>query len=284
MLDFLNKTYPFNDNLRQHLKLIFGISIVLFLFMLFFQPLELKTTDFNNKLLIIAGFSVITFIFLVLALIIAPSVLPGLFLSGKWSLKRDIILNTCIWAVISVAFIFYARYVAQTTITFYSVSIIILLCLTQVSVIIIRNQFEILKIKLQDALNPNKKPDVTSVEENEPDEIEFVSENKSEKINLQLNEIIMLRSADNYVEIFWEKFGEIKKKLIRQTLQNTEYLLIKYPQIIRCHRTCLFNINYVSKLNIYSQGYKLKLLYIEEEIPVSRQYILKVKEALQDKG
>jgi len=257
--------------------------MVLFLFMLFFQPIELKTTDFNNKLLIIAGFSVITFIFLVLALIISPSVLPGLFLSGKWSLKRDIILNACIWAIISVAFTFYARYVAQTNITFHSVSIIILLCLTQVSVIMITNQFEILKIKLQDALNLNKKPDVTSVEENGPDEIKFVSENKSEKINLQLNEIIMLRSADNYVEIFWEKYGEINKKLIRQTLHNAEYLLIKHPQIIRCHRTCLFNTNFVSKLNIYPQGYKLKLKYIEEEIPVSRQYILKVKEALQTK-
>jgi DNA-binding LytR/AlgR family response regulator len=93
----------------------------------------------------------------------------------------------------------------------------------------------------------------------------------------------MLRSADNYVEVFWEKDGEIKKKLIRQTLQNTEHQLITYPQIIRCHRTCLFNKNYVSKLNIYPQGYKMKLNFIEEEIPVSRQYILKVKEALQIK-
>jgi len=283
MLDFLNKTYPFNDNLKQNLKVIFGICFGLFLFMLFFLPIELLTTDFNNKLLIIAGFSGITFIFLVLALIIAPSALPRLFLSGKWSLKRDIILNACIWAVISVAFTFYARYVAQTNITFHSVFIIILLCLVQVSVIIIANQFEILKAKLQEALNLNKKPDNTSIEINEPEKIEFESENKSEKISLQLNEIIMLRSADNYVEIFWEKEREIKKKLIRQTLHNTEYLLAKYTQIIRCHRTCLFNTNYVSKLNIYPQGYKLKLKYIEEEIPVSRQYLLKVKEALQIK-
>jgi len=283
MLDFLNKSYPFNDNLKQNLKEIIGISLGLFLFILFFQPIELMTTDFNNKLLIIAGFGGITFIFLVLVLIIAPSVLPGLFLSGKWNLKRDIVLNACIWVLISVASTFYARYVGQTNITFHSVFIIILLSLAPVAILIIANQFEILKIKLQYALNLNKKPDKISVEENEPDEIEFVSENKSEKISLQLNKIIMLRSADNYVEIFWEKEGEIKKKLIRQTLQNTENQLIKHSQIIRCHRTCLFNTNYVSKLNIYPQGYKLKLKDIEEEIPVSRQYILKVKEALQTK-
>jgi len=283
MLDFLNKTYPFNDDPKQNLKVIFGISFGLFLFMLFFQPIELMPTDFNNKLLIIAGFSVITFIFLVLALIIAPSVLPRLFLSGKWSLKRDIVLNVCIWAVISVAFTFYARYVAQTNITFHSVFIIVLLCLVQVTIIIITNQFEILKIKLQDALNLNKKPDKISVEENESYEIEFESENKSERFSLPLNKIILLRSADNYVEIFWEKESEIIKKLIRKTLINTEYQLKEYPNFVRCHRTCLVNVDYVSKLNIYPQGYKLRLNFIEEEIPVSRQYILKVKEALQIK-
>ena len=282
MLDFLNKTYPFNDDPKQNLKVIFGISLGLFLFMLFFQPIELMTTDFNNKLLIIAGFGGITFFSLVLALIIAPSVLPGLFLSGKWNFKRDIVLNTCIWVLISVASTFYARYVGQTNITFYSVFVIVFLSLVQVAILIIANRFETLKIKLQSALNLNDKPDITIKEGNEPVEIEFDSDNKFEKISLQLNEIIMLRSADNYVEIFWEKYGEIKKKLIRQTLQNIEYLLIQHPQIIRCHRTCLFNTNYVSKLNIYPQGYKLKLKYIEEEIPVSRQYILKVKEALQE--
>jgi len=283
MQDFLNKTYPFNDNLKQNLKVIFGISFGLFLFMLFFQPLELLSTDFNNKLLIIAGFSGITFIFMVLALIITPSVLPGLFLSGKWNFKRDIVLNTCIWASISVAFIFYAHYVGQAKITFYSVFIIVLLCLTQVSVIIITNRFEILKIKLQDALNLNKKPDKISVEENESYEIEFESENKSERFSLPLNKIILLRSADNYIEVFWEKESEIIKRLIRKTLINAEYQLKEYKNYVRCHRTCLVNVDYVSKLNIYPQGYKLRLNFIEEEIPVSRQYILKVKEALQIK-
>jgi len=281
MLDFLNKSYPFNDDPKQNLKFSIGISLGIFLFILFFQPIDLMTTDFNNKLLIIAGFGGITFFSLILLLIIAPSILPELFMSGKWNFKRDIVLNVCIWVLISVASTFYARYVGKTNITFYSVFVIVFLSLVQVAILIIANRFETLKIKLQSALNLNEKPDKTIKEGNEPVEIEFDSENKFEKISLQLTEIIMLRSADNYIEIFWEKEGEIKKKLIRQTLQNTEYQLTNYPQIIRCHRTCLFNTNYVSKLNIYPQGYKLKLKYIDEEIPVSRQYILKVKEALQ---
>lgn len=283
MLDFLNKTYPFNDDPKQNLKVIIGISLGMFLFILFFQPIDLKTIDFNNKLLIIAGFGGITFFSMVLALIIAPSVLPGLFLSEKWNFKRDMVLNICIWAIISVASTFYARYVGQIKITFYSVFTIVFLSLVPVAILIITNRFEILKIKLQDALNLNKKSDIISVEENEPEKIEFESENTSERFSFPLNKIILLRSADNYIEIFWEKESEITKKLIRKTLINAEYQLREYQNYVRCHRTCLINVDYVSKLNIYPQGYKLKLKYIEEEIPVSRQYILKVKEALQIK-
>ena len=282
MLDFLNKSYPFNDDPKHNLKLSLGLSLGMFLFILFFQPIDLETTDFNNKLLIIAGFGGITFFSMVSALIIAPSVLPGLFLSGKWNFKRDLVLNTCIWAAISVASIFYARYVGQTKITFYSVFTIVFLSLVPVSILIIENRFEILKIKLQEALNLDKKPDKISVEENESDEIEFESENKSERFSLPLNKIILLRSADNYIEIFWEKESEIIKRLFRKTLINAEYQLKEYQNYVRCHRTCLVNMDYVSKLNIYPQGYKLKLNFIEEEIPVSRQYILKVKEVLQE--
>jgi len=202
MLDFLNKSYPFNDDPKQNLKVILGISLGMFLFILFFQPIELTTTDFNNNLLMIAGFSSITFFSMVLALIIAPSVLPGLFLSEKWNFKRDMVLNACIWAMISLASTFYARYIGQTNITFYSVFIIVLLCFIPVVILIIINRFEILKIKLQDALNLDKKPDKISAEENEHEEIEFESENKYERFNLLLNKIILLRSADNYVEIF----------------------------------------------------------------------------------
>ncbi|MCK4345504.1 MAG: LytTR family transcriptional regulator DNA-binding domain-containing protein [Bacteroidales bacterium] len=282
MLDFLNKSYPFNDDLKQNLKVIFGISLGMFLFILFFQPIDLMTTDFNNKLLIIAGFGCITLVILGLTLIIAPSVLPGLFLSGKWNFKRDIVLNTCIWVLISVASTFYARYVGQTNITFHSVSIIVLLSLVPVAILIIVNRFEILKIKLQNALNLSEKPDKTIKEENEPVEIEFESENKSERFSLPLNKIILLRSADNYIEIFWEKESEIIKRLIRKTLINAEYQLKEYKNFIRCHRTCLVNVDYVMKLTGNVQMQKIRLKYIDEEIPVSRQYILKVKEILQD--
>lgn len=283
MPDLFSKPYSFNDKPGQNLKVIFGISLGIFLFILFFQPVKLPTTDFNNMLLIIAGFGAIIFIVMSLVIVIIPFIFPSLFKEGKWNLKRDIILNLIVWALISVAFVFYARYVGQIKITFHSSFILVLLGLAPVALFIVTNQFNILKKKLQYALNLTDKDNIPAETESYSGEIEFLSLNKSEKIKLVFNEIIMLRSADNYVEIFWEKQGEISKKLIRQTLKNIENSLKNYKDIIRCHRTCLVSTNYISKLNVYPQGYKLKMKYIDDEAPVSRQYILKVKEAIKGK-
>ncbi|MCD4737564.1 MAG: hypothetical protein K8R53_16100, partial [Bacteroidales bacterium] len=86
MLKSLNKPYPFFDELVYNLKVIAGISMFLFLFILFFQPVELQDFEFNSKLLIITGFGGITFLLLGLNHILLPSIFPKLFLYGNWRL------------------------------------------------------------------------------------------------------------------------------------------------------------------------------------------------------
>ncbi|MCK5207989.1 MAG: hypothetical protein KAQ79_08210, partial [Cyclobacteriaceae bacterium] len=79
----MNRPYSFNDDLKYNLRLSTGISIGMFLFYLFFQPLDLKNADFNNKLVIIAGFGFITFFILGLNLIFLPYIFPKFFQTGK---------------------------------------------------------------------------------------------------------------------------------------------------------------------------------------------------------
>ena len=79
MKDFLNKPYSFNDDLKYNLRVVTGISFGMFLFYLFFQPIDLKNEDFNNRLVIIAGFGFITFFILGLALIFLPWIFPKFF-------------------------------------------------------------------------------------------------------------------------------------------------------------------------------------------------------------
>ncbi|MCF8347119.1 MAG: LytTR family transcriptional regulator DNA-binding domain-containing protein, partial [Bacteroidales bacterium] len=54
------------------------------------------------------------------------------------------------------------------------------------------------------------------------------------------------------------------------------------PEFIRCHRTSIVNSSYILNMTNSYKGHRLQMLDIEEEIPVSRQYILGIKDVLDD--
>lgn len=283
MLNSLKNPYPFFDELVYNLKVIFGISLFLFLFILFFQPFELRDFEFNDQLLIIAGFGGITFLILCLNNIVLPSIFPKVFLKGNWRLYKDILLNFVSWAFLAIAFNFYARYVGLISITFHLSFRIILLGLIPVVSIIVLHQFKIYKIgfqKIRELVKTTAAPYDLAVPEKE---IEFITENKSENFNVSLSNLVIIKSANNYIEIYVNDNGNIKKKLIRSTLVYAENLLKSHSNIIRCHRTTLVNRDYIVKLVSSSQGVSLQLKNMEEKVHISRQYIMQVKEAIKSR-
>lgn len=280
MLDSLNKKYPFNDDLKMNLKSIVGISLGVFLFLLFFQPLEPQNPDFNNKLLILAGFGAITFILFGLLRIFLPSNFPNSFTSENWTLKKEVFIDLLFLISNSVAFVFFARYVGKIEITFHKTVLILLISLTATIILVIINEYRFLQTQIHKLKSLNQFP----AEDFEPEEnirIEFESENKSEYFQLFLNQIILIKSANNYIEVIYKNEDKIGKRLIRNTLKTTEELFSKYPSLVRCHRSFMVNKNFIQKVSRGTQGLKLVLFDYPREIHVSRQYALKVKEALK---
>jgi len=72
----------------------------------------------------------------------------------------------------------------------------------------------------------------------------------------------------------------LRKKLIRNTLKNIEFFIKQYSNFIRCHRTCIVNMHYIEKLHQDYSSHWITIKGSNEKIPVSRQYLLKLKEAL----
>jgi DNA-binding LytR/AlgR family response regulator len=110
--------------------------------------------------------------------------------------------------------------------------------------------------------------------------IEFPSENSSDKLSLKISEVALIKSADNYVEIIY-KDGEIyKKRLIRNTMKNIEFQIKQYNNFLRCHRICIVNLHYIERINRSNHNHWLTIKGFDEPVPVSRQYLLKLKEAV----
>jgi DNA-binding LytR/AlgR family response regulator len=281
MPGLLNKPYPVTDDLKLNIQSAAGISLGLFLFLLFFQPLDPPTSEFNRKLLILAGFGVIHFLLLVFCRIIIPSVLPGLFQSDKWTIKKEIFLHLLFLILNSVAFTFYARYVGKIGINFHNAVNMVLISGASVAVLVIVNEYKFLKKKVQSIIVPSQNIDIKESVNESINGIEFESENQSERFFLFPEQIILIKSAGNYIEIIYKQNEKVGRRMIRNTLTYAEQLLAKYPFLIRCHRSSVVNINSIQKVNKTAEGLKLNLIDYSRAVNVSRQYVLKVREALE---
>lgn len=281
MLNNLNKPYPFIDDLGFQLKVITGISLGMFLFVLFFQPVSIEGFEFNSKLMIIAGFGGIPFFILSFNQIVLPSIFPRLFLKGNWKLFKEIILQLITWAMIAVAYNFYSRFVGQVILNFDTSFRIILMGLFPMLALLAFNRFSYLKHRLVHVESIAEEAGVLMKRESMDAEITFDSENKSEEFTVNLSSIIFIRSANNYIEIVCSQGEQFQKQLIRSTLKNAEHILKSYGNIFRCHRTTIVNADYVSHLTGNPGNLKLRMTAGDEDLPVSRQYLMVVKQALK---
>ncbi len=272
MFEFLDKPYPFDNVLNAFFRIGFGTALGLFLFILFFQPFELDNTDVNNYILTIAGFSGITFLLIGVLQIILPWSFPKRLNKKNWDLKREIIVQLLLWVLNSVAWAFYIVYVAGVKLSMYLEVKIVLLSLAPPMIILYIKEVRSLRMQV-DGLKVQQR-------EKRQENIELVSENRSEKLSLESGELILVKSAENYVEIQYLAGGTGTKKLLRATFKNIEDQLKPFSQMIRCHRTYIINMDHVIKMHREYGRIYLKMNGIEEDVPVSRQYLLGIKNAL----
>jgi DNA-binding LytR/AlgR family response regulator len=278
----LNRPYPFNDEFKFNLQSVSGITLGLFLFLLFFQPLDPPVTDFNKKLLILSGFALITLSFLSLSRIFLPSVSPNFI--DKWTIKKEIILHLVFLVFNTVAYVFFARYVGLIEITFHLVVNIFLISLAPVAALIIINEYESLKKKLQSLMNQYESFDSEQHDESIDTGIEFESKNQAEHFVLFPEQIILIKSAGNYLEIIYRQKEKVSRRLIRNTLTIIERSVSRYSFLIRCHRSYIVNTGCIYKVHKSSEGLKLELFDYPREVSVSRQYVLRIKEALNQQS
>ncbi|MCX6328902.1 MAG: LytTR family DNA-binding domain-containing protein [Bacteroidia bacterium] len=269
--------------LKKELGHFLSISLGVFLFVLFFQPFPLDRFDFNNRLLFVAGLGAIVFLFMVLVRIVFPWLIQNSHQSNNEHILPSYIGGFIILALSSVAFAFYMRYVGLVSISFYIIIKVVLICLTPTVVLSLCDAFKELKEQNESFIKEKKiiQKQIKKYEEDYLNKsIEFISDNSTEKLNLLIADVAFIKSADNYVEIVYKEGDNFKKKLIRNTLKNIEQQIKPYSNFIRCHRICIVNLYYIEKLKSNYNDYWLTIKGYNEQIPVSRQYLLKIKEAI----
>ncbi len=269
--------------LKEDVGLLTSISLGVFLFILFFQPFPFEGIDLNSNLLFVGGLATIVFLVMVIVRVVSPWLIRKYDHNDYQSIFSSFMGGIVMVVLSAVAFAFYLHYIGSIEITFFIMFKVVLICFAPPVALRLYDLIRRLKIE-NESLVEQQKTIQKKLLENEEEvlikTVELVSDNLTENLILHVANIAFIKSADNYVEIVYKEGGQFKKKLLRNTLKNIELQLKSFSDFIRCHRICIVNKQYIERLNKNAGNHWITINDFNEQIPVSRQYLMKLKEAI----
>lgn len=305
---YLNKPYPLEEQKSAQIKLAFIFGLVVFMLMYFVKPFGFSNS--SKQLLINSLYAgALTSIAIAFDFFILFPLFPRFFKEEKWTIAREIIFTVVVITTIATLNVLASKFIWSDDLSFISWLKMIfftgIIGIAPATISILINQTRLLKkyrnevVSINEHLVNGKTNDFlgdsistnfeTAITENDIVEIRtepvlqqivFTSENEKENLRINPQHFLAATSADNYVKVFYIQNDKLKTTIIRSTLKKVEEYSADFSNIFRCHRTALVNTAQVEKVNGTAQGYKLKLAFMMDEIPVSRNLNKELKERL----
>ncbi len=270
MTSFLLKEIAFTSSFKYQVMISVILGLLLALIMIFLEPFGTYDFKADNKHLIFAGFGIVFSIFY----LVSSRMEVWWFnsLNKKWEVKHEVFSFVILVLISSVPIHFYnqvflndwfnqndtvSNYVSHG-IWFFRNSLLPIMLLLLPFYLYLRNRFG--KLHTAEPLM----------------EIEILGANKGEKLVILENQLLFVKSSENYVEIFYEKDDKIQHNVFRNTLTAINE---QAPFLIYCHRSYLVNIDNIKRIKGNSQNAKIEF-HFDMEIPLSNTYYKNVKSVL----
>jgi DNA-binding LytR/AlgR family response regulator len=202
--------------------------------------------------------------------------LPRVFKPEKWTILKELIWN--LWIFLSLFFLFaFAAWISMVT-NFAQLPVFWTGALALLPIVLFNlvSYNSLLKTKVSRAIDSRMSwfnDDDEKIEQAEKTFVTFESANGKDSFVEQPENIIMIHSSSNYIEIYVREEDEIKMRLLRNSLSVVESLLADYHDIKKCHRCWLVNICQIEPLSNSPKGYSLRVKNGDYKIPVSRRYV-----------
>lgn len=115
-----------------------------------------------------------------------------------------------------------------------------------------------------------------------PSETLTLSGTTSEKIALNISDLLFIETVGNYVKVCHLRNGQVRTDMLRATSKQMEDDLHHYPMIVRCHRAFLVNLAQVEQIVTKSGSMQLIIKHSHDNIPVSRSNVSQIKEVIKN--
>ena len=275
---FLRQPFPFELPLIRIVLLSAAVGLFVSMFLFIFKPFGIETYILEGRVWIIWGYGAVTFLVLVINRVIGPAVLPGLFNEAQWTVGKD--LGFQFWHILSIgaANMAFAAVVGAERIRLLAVPVYLLQALAvgffPLSLGVFSAQTVLSKRYAESTRRMNESLTAVGSRQNgsgpEPETVVLSAASEKEKVEIRLSDLLLIKSVDNYVEIYTADNGRVSARILRSSLRRIEQDLRDRPYLFKCHRAFLVNVRNISRVAGNSQGYKLIFKGIEFSVPVSR--------------
>ncbi len=293
MLKFLRQPYPFETDIKTHYKRHFFIGCFIAFFLIVIQPFSVNLWETDNKVLKLLGYGVVSFVMPCLLTTAIFAFFKPQNEDEKWVVGKEIMLMIAILFSVAIGNIFYALSLKIMELSIgnfigslLSVVILGIFPLTA-SVFLKYSRYKALNEREASVLDDNlhdfqqKNQDRSEIEAKKDNNVALIAENEKDIIELNIDYLQYIESADNYANIVFLDQNKLKKELLRGTLKRFEQQ-ISQPFVMRCHRSFIVNLNQVANISGNAQGYRITLKNNDTIIPVARNYGASILEKLKN--
>lgn len=293
--ELLRSPYPM---LYKRWKSVVFPSVIIFLLLYTFEPFGISRIESNRWVVSVVS-ALITAAAMSLSAYGLPAMFPFYHDESRWTVGKHLLNLFLMFLLIAAGVWAYEAWMmeAWTSAWLFVKALLwvmllapfptVLFMMWNRNLVLDKNLKEAMKIneslanKIADADNPTPKKD----SEGESPEPLVFSGGTKEVLQVAVDDFCYAEASGNYVSVTYYSAEEKKyaRKLMRGTMKETEKAVAASPCIVRCHRAFVVNVRKVVKVSGNSQGYRLQLKGLEEQIPVSRAYSKAVKKMLERK-
>ncbi len=287
LLAQLKKPYPTIQESRLKWRMLVTISLFISLFLFIFRPYGLERLPLEQSHHFL-GFGGVTAVVIWIFYFGLPWLKPGFYDEDQWTIGKEFGATLSIILVIAAGNWLYTLLTGLSEISMvnlgYSLVITAAVGIFPVSGIIAWTYIRTLKQTLTEAekldsqlLQQQQKPDADTAAK-----LTITDEEGKEKLHLELEQLLYIAAAENYVEVFYLENNQLRKKLLRNTLQEIVEKLAPFDAIFRCHRSYLINFKQLLHIQGSPQGYRIQLREVPVLLPVARSRTAAFKQRLQN--
>tara|TARA_R110000868_G_scaffold198153_8_gene444473 strand:- start:1661 stop:2518 length:858 start_codon:yes stop_codon:yes gene_type:complete len=271
----LKQDIPYMDSTRSKLLLIGFISLYSFIFINIYAPYNINKWGENYYWeFIVIGLSVFIFTQFVLRTLVGPkrfkiySLLP-------WGLMEMGLMAVIFELAYSPPMRTLQEQISEFLLTFWQIGLVVIVPYT------LFLWYAQLKQKLSSFKEEIQFNTKGTNGAGNGELLILNGENNKVVLAIKYNQLLYIKSAGNYLELFYFTGEKISKELIRMSFKELEDI-IKDTKVIRIHRSYMVNTLHISTAKKTKKGYTLSIQNIpEEKIPVSFGYKTDFEKALQ---